>query len=178
MDVELETKRLRLRRRMEADIPAFIAGLNDWEVLRYLTVVPYPYAIEDAREWIDRQTPPKPRNAHFAIELPGAGMIGVVSLDDHLGYWLARAQDGRGFMTEACIGLLDWHFAALPDDVVDSSAHVGNEASLNVQRKLGFTETGKRSMRFVRSQNRDVEHVETVLMRPAFEAAKLKLKGG
>jgi RimJ/RimL family protein N-acetyltransferase len=170
MDVELLTPRLRLRPQVEADIPAIIAGLNDWEVARWLTVVPYPYTRSDADEWIGRQVSPVPGKAHFAIDA-GTGLIGVATLDSELGYWLDRSAHGRGYMTEACIALLEWHFTARPGDVVPSGYHVGNAASASVQHKLGFVESGHREMRFVRSQQREVEHVDTSLTKAQFETA-------
>jgi len=171
VDVELETPRLLLRQRQLADVSAFIEGLNDWEVVRWLTVVPYPYTLADVDEWLSRRKPLVQGQAQFTIERPGKGMIGVVSLDDHLGYWLSRAYHNKGYMTEACVALLEWHFDAKPNDIVPSSYHVGNSASASVQRKLGFTETGMREMRFVRSQQRDVMHIDTTLTRTQFEAS-------
>jgi RimJ/RimL family protein N-acetyltransferase len=171
MDVELHTPRLRLRQQRAGDIPAIIAGLNDWEVVRWLTVVPYPYTQADAEEWIGRQTPPVPGHAHFGIELSGSGLIGVVTLDDQLGYWLLRAKHGQGYMTEACTALLEWHFSTRPADVVPSGYHAGNVASAAVQRKLGFVETGERDMRFVRSQRCEVEHIGTSLSQEQFAAS-------
>lgn len=171
MDVEMRTPRLLLRPQVEADIPAILSGLNDWNVVRWLTVVPYPYGRADAEEWLARQAPVVPGNAHFAIVLPGTGMIGGVTLADDLGYWLARPQHGHGYMTEACLAVLEWHFAARPDDVVPSGYHDGNTASAAVQRKLGFVETGKREMRLVRSQQREVEHIDTSLTKAQFDAS-------
>jgi RimJ/RimL family protein N-acetyltransferase len=170
MDVELLTPRLRLRPQVAADIPAIIAGLNDWEVARWLTVVPYPYTRTDADEWIGRQVPPVPGHAHFAIDT-GDGLVGVATLDNELGYWLDRSVHGRGYMTEACVTLLEWNFNFRPDDVVPSGYHAGNAASAAVQHKLGFVETGKREMRFVRSQQCEVEHVGTSLTKAQFETA-------
>jgi len=174
MGVELRTQRLILRPLTEGDVAALIAGLNDWEVVRYLTTVPYPYGEADAQSWIRSRLPPIPGKAHFAIELPNEGMIGSVALDNELGYWLDRSWHGSGLMTEACIALLDWHFAAKPDDVVPSGAHLGNTASLNVQRKLGFVEAS-RSMRFAKSHGRVVEHIETTLSHAQFESARMTL---
>jgi RimJ/RimL family protein N-acetyltransferase len=171
MDVELATPRLRLRQQRESDIPSVVDGLNDWEVARWLTVVPYPYTQADAEDWLARQRPPAPCHAHFAIDLPGAGLIGVISLDDHLGYWLLRAHHGKGYMTEAGVALLEWHFSEQPDDEVISSYHIGNAASASVQHKLGLVETGEREMRFVRSQRRQIEHVVTRLTRAQFAAS-------
>lgn len=79
-------------------------------------------------------------------------------------------------MTEASEALLDWHFAARPDDLVPSGAQVGNAASLNVQNKLGFVDTGTTRMRFVRSQNREIEHVETTLSLHDFQVARQRLR--
>ena len=174
--MELRTERLILRPQRGDDVAAIIAGLNDYEVTRYLTVVPFPYTEADAEAWVSQQKPAVPGAAHFAIELPGEGMIGGVGLAAELGYWLNRRYHGRGYMTEASTAVLDWHFAALPDDLVHSGAHVGNTASLNVQKKLGFVDTGVPSMRFVRSQGREIEHVETTLVRADYEAARRRLR--
>jgi RimJ/RimL family protein N-acetyltransferase len=176
MDVTLRTERLTLRPQDEADIDANIAGLNDFEVSRYLTVVPYPYTLADAREWIGKQQPITIGHAVFALDLPGHGMIGAVTLVDQLGYWLDRRHHGNGYVTEASEALLDWHFAARPDDIVHSGIHAGNAASWRVQQKLGFVDTGKREMKFARSQNREIEHIATTLTRADFEAARRHLR--
>lgn len=172
MDVTISTPRLLLRRQGRSDIPAIMAGLNDWEVVRYLTVVPFPYAPADAEEWIGRQVPPVPGHAVFALDRPGTGMIGAVTIVNELGYWLDRRHHGHGYVTEAAEALLDWHFAARPDDVVPSGYHTGNAASARVQDKLGFVETRPREMRHVRPQKREVEHVGTSVTRAQFEAAR------
>lgn len=176
MDVRLSTDRLILRRPTEADIPAVVAGFNDFQVVRYLTRVQYPYTEADAREWLSTRQPPQPANAHFGIELPGDGLVGFVSLQAELGFWLARPYHGRGLMTEACTAVLDWHFGALPDDIVHSGAHVGNTASLNVQHKLGFLELPGTQSRLVRSLGREVPHILTTLSRVDYEPARLRLR--
>jgi len=172
VDVILSTSRLTLRPQERGDIQAIITGLNDWEVCRNLTVVPFPYTLADAEAWIGLQVPPVPGHAVFAIELPGSGMIGAVTLVNELGYWLDRHHHGNGYVTEAAEALLDWHFSARPDDVVPSGIHAGNAASWRVQCKLGFVETGYRDMRLSRSQGREVEHIATSVTRRQFEAAR------
>jgi RimJ/RimL family protein N-acetyltransferase len=172
VDVILSTSRLTLRPQGRGDIQAIITGLNDWEVCRNLTVVPFPYTLADAEAWIGLQVPPVPGHAVFAIELPGSGMIGAVTLVNELGYWLDRHHHGNGYVTEAAEALLDWHFSARPDDVVPSGIHAGNTASWRVQCKLGFVETGYRDMRLSRSQGREVEHIATSVTRRPFEAAR------
>ena len=177
MDVTLSTTRLTLRQPVKADADAIVAGLNDVEVTHFLTRVPFPYAKEDALYWLGTLRPARPGAVHLAIDLQGEGLIGVVGIETELGYWLNRKFHGRGYMTEACAALLDWHFANLPVSIVHSGAHAGNTASLHVQDKLGFRDTGARSMRFVRSHNREIEHVETTLARADFEAARSRLGG-
>lgn len=174
--MELRSERLILRPMRETDAAAIVAALSDYEVTRYLTVVPFPYTEADALEWIGMQKPTVPGEAHFAIELPGEGMVGAVGIARELGYWLNRRYHGRGIMTEASAAVLDWHFSELPDDLVHSGAHVGNTASLGVQKKLGFIDTGAPSMRFVRSQNRDIEHVETTLTQADYRAARRRTR--
>ncbi|ODT26055.1 MAG: hypothetical protein ABS35_11430 [Kaistia sp. SCN 65-12] len=174
--MELRTERLLLRPQRETDVDAIVAGLNDYEVTRWLVVVPHPYTPADAREWIARQQPAEPAAAHFAVDLPGTGLIGVVGIGPGLGYWLDRRHHGNGYMTEASTALLDWHFAAMPDSVLQSGVLVGNQASLNVQKKLGFADTGIRDMRFVRSQGREIEHINTSLVRSGYEAARRRLR--
>ena len=174
--MELRTERLLLRPQRETDVDAIVAGLNDYEVTRWLVVVPHPYTLADAHEWFGRQQPAVPAAATFAVDLPGTGLIGVVGIGPGLGYWLDRRHHGNGYMTEASAALLDWHFAALPDSVLPSGVLVGNQASLSVQKKLGFTDTGIRDMRFVRSQGREVEHVNTNLVRTDYEAARRRLR--
>lgn len=176
MDVRLRSARLVLRSPTEADIPAIVAGLNVWEVTRFLTRVPFPYGEADAREWLGMLKPPVPGAAHFAIELGSHGTVGMVGIENELGYWLDHRWHGRGLMTEACRTLLDWHFAALPRSLVPSGAHEGNEASLKVQRKLGFVEWPGTELRLVRSVDRKVPHVRTTLSRVDYEAATSQLR--
>lgn len=153
-----------------------IAGLNQWDVARFLTRPPYPYTEDDARALLAKQVPPEPGRVHLVIDLPGQGMIGALTMFETIGFWLNCDFHGRGYMTEACVALLDWHFAARPVSIVRSGAHLGNEASLGVHRKLGFTETGDREVLFARAQNRDVEHVLLKLLRTDYEAARVRLQ--
>lgn len=170
MSTVLSTERLRLRAQTTADVDAITAGLGDFEVTRYLTVVPFPYSRKDAEDWTSTLNPPRPEAAVFSIDLEGAGMIGTVTLVSELGFWLAQPYWGKSYMTEAARALLAWHFAETAANAVRSRAHLGNDRSLAVQRKLGFVERGS-SIRYARPLNREVEHVETVLTRAAFLAA-------
>ncbi len=50
---ELKTARLTLRPVMPSDAPAIVEGVGDWDVAKWLAVVPHPYTAEDAREFIE-----------------------------------------------------------------------------------------------------------------------------
>jgi RimJ/RimL family protein N-acetyltransferase len=171
MTLVLKTDRLILRPQIASDIDAIEAGPADFEVARFLTVVPFPYTRKDAEDWVARLTPPTAERAIFSIELPDIGMLGTITLFDELGYWLAQAYWGHGYMTEAARAVLAWHFDNTVAGDVLSGAHKGNDRSLAVQRKLGFVEIGEMT-RYVRSLDHDVVHVETTLTRVAFTAAR------
>lgn len=143
-DVFLKTERLILRPPAATDAAAITAGLSNFEVSRWLAVVPHPYGLADAKEWLGK-VPSRPQFEQevFLIDLPGSGVIGTVSIRPELGYWLAQPHWGNGYTTEAAQALLRWHFATFTTaDIVRCSARIENATSRAVQRKLGFVETG------------------------------------
>lgn len=165
----IRTERLILRQPTLDDAPCYALGIGEYDVTRFLTPVPYPYTIGMAIDWL-RQTPPaNAEKSTLVIELPGKGLIGCVSLINELGFWIARPHWNRGYVTEAATAVLDWHFAETGSDSVSSSAHHNNGASLQVQRKLGFVNTG-REMRFSQTLQHNVQHVVSRLSRQDWQA--------
>ena len=160
----IRTKRLILREPTLDDAPCYALGVGEYEVARYLTPVPYPYSLAMAVDWLRQVRPATPERSLLVIDLPGKGVIGCVSLLNELGFWIARPHWNRGYATEAATALLDWHFAGCDGEVVVSSAHHDNNASLAVQKKLGFVTTG-REMRFSHTLQHNVDHVVTALSR-------------
>ncbi len=61
-----------------------------------------------------------------------------------VGYWLGEGATGRGLVTRAVAAMLDYAFGTLGLHRVALLAEVGNEKSLAVARRLGFTEEGLR----------------------------------
>jgi len=57
MSILLETERLLLRPPKAADISQFVPLLNDFEVAKNLSRVPYPYTEDDACAFIVRMRP-------------------------------------------------------------------------------------------------------------------------
>lgn len=105
---ELDTARLRLRPFAEADIDAVVTAFAEWEVVRWLSAVPFPYGRDDALAFLDRSR-----------ELVGQvwtihdeeGLAGGIGAAPNLGYWLLPRAWGRGYLTEAGTAVIDAVFA-------------------------------------------------------------------
>ena len=166
--ISLTTERLFLREPTLDDAPRYALGVGEYDVARFLTGVPYPYTLGMAIDWLRQAKPATPDKSMLVIDLPNKGVIGCVSLLSEFGFWIARPHWNRGYMTEAATALLDWHFAEGHADLVVSSAHHDNRASLAVQRKLGFVEEA-REMRFSHTLQHNVEHVVTRLTRQRWQ---------
>jgi RimJ/RimL family protein N-acetyltransferase len=171
----IETSRLVLRPPTLADAPAIARYLNNFAVAGNLARVPYPYRLADAEAWLNAFRPDRPKkSAEFGIELPGAGYVGQIGLDagdgaPELGYWLGEPFWHRGLMTEAAAAVLDWLFTTTETEFVRSGVFYFNKASLAVQRKLGFVETGE-STRHCLARHEDVRHIDTELSRANWAA--------
>jgi RimJ/RimL family protein N-acetyltransferase len=148
-----------------ADVPAIVAGVGDWDVAKWLAVVPHPYTPEDAREFIAEIIP----RAGPVWAVDDGALVGIVSLGDELGYWLVRERWGRGYMTEAARAVVDRHFAGGGGDLW--SGHFdGNERSGAVLGKLGFQPAGSRVMGCL-ARGEDVLSHRMLLTRAGHRAA-------
>lgn len=79
-----------------------------------------------------------------------------VTLAASLGYWMAVDRTGRGYMTEAIVGLLGHAFDALRLNRVEAACVPQNHASRRVLEKAGFTHEGfARAYRKINGQWRD-----------------------
>ncbi|WP_197410851.1 GNAT family N-acetyltransferase [Devosia epidermidihirudinis] len=175
MSVSLTTQNLLLRQPELGDAEPIARFLNDFGVAGNLARVPFPYHLSDAKGWLRTRAPNLPvEEITFSIEVPGEGFAGHVGYHlgpqgPILGYWLGRPFWGRGVMTEAVIASLDWFFGASNHDVVYSGVFHFNLASLAIQTKLGFTQTG-RSTLLCLARDAEVEHIDTKLTRSVWKA--------
>ncbi len=135
---DLRTARLHLRAPVMADAAALAAALDDFEISKWLAVVPYPYGLGDA-EWFIGEVM---AGRMCAWIIDDGALAGVIGLDDgELGYWLARRAQGRGYATEAAAAVVDRAFAQGAESL--SSGHfTDNHRSARVLEKLGFRPTG------------------------------------
>ncbi|MEZ5722771.1 MAG: GNAT family N-acetyltransferase [Paracoccaceae bacterium] len=136
----LRTERLVLRPLTRDDIPDLVAGLDDYEVSKWLAVVPYPYRPEDAGEFLAHLEAAGGFDG-YGITRERGPVMGVVGIGDSLGYWLGRAYHRHGYMTEAARALVDHYFTATGAEMLESGYFTGNAASAAVLGKLGFRPT-------------------------------------
>lgn len=154
----LQTGRLTLRPLQASDEAALVAGLNDWEVARWLAVVPFPYSPTDFRDFLPKAVP----GATWVIE-DADGLAGVIGNDSHFGYWLARRAWGRGYATEAGRAVLQAHFADPGAGPVASAYYEGNQRSANVLGKLGFRIAGYERKRTLARPGDDILSCRMIL---------------
>lgn len=165
----LQTERLVLRKLSEADSPALLAGINDYDVSKWLTVVPYPYSEADAREFL-AYLDDGPALDGFGIHAP-EGLVGVVGVAGTLGYWLAQPAWGRGYATEAARALVGHFFAVTAEESLGSGYFVGNAGSKNVLTKLGFRPNGEERVTS-QAQDAQVTMIKMRLTRADWEATR------
>lgn len=137
----IETPRLSLRPVSVEDVPALVPALGNYDVVRWLGRVPYPYSASDARDFIAGNAAQAGR-VWFVHD--GSGLVGGISIDGELGYWLRREVWGRGYATEAAIPAIDAHFADPAAGDLTSGHFPGNARSRRVLEKLGFRPDGAR----------------------------------
>lgn len=175
MNVTLHTARLILRQPQIGDAEPIARYLNDFEVAGNLARVPFPYHVSDARAWLATRRAHLPaQETTFSIEIPDHGFVGHIGFHAGpkgpiLGYWLGRPFWNRGIMTEAVLASLDWFFDTVAVDTIVSGVFHFNTASLAIQTKLGFTETG-RSTLLCLARDAEVEHIDTQMTRSVWKA--------
>ena len=149
--MEFQLTRCRLRPFRLADARSLAGHMNDRAIWRNLRDrVPHPYTEDDAREFMLGFVGVEPQRA-WAIDVDGAavGGIGLHPRDDvyrcsmEVGFWIGRAHQGLGIVSEAVPVIAAHAFDAWPD-VVRLTAEVfgWNAASARVLEKSGFVREG------------------------------------
>ncbi len=141
----LTTRRLQLRPLGPDDAGAIVDGLAEWDVVRWLAVVPFPYGRADADTFL--ASPEAAPGRAWAI-CDSGGVRGVVSLGEELGYWLARSFWGRGYVPEAASAVIDAAFADPARSRLTASHMLGNDRSARALETLGMRATGLGKLHF------------------------------
>jgi ribosomal-protein-alanine N-acetyltransferase len=149
----ISTERMRLRWLTDADVPALLEIFGDAEVMRYWSHGPFA-SLDEAREYLRtiRECFARHELFQWGIErTPGeGGIIGTCTLAQldgqhrraELGFALARAHWGNGYMREVLPALLRFAFERMDLHRITADADPRNLASLGLLTRLGFRAEG------------------------------------
>jgi len=151
--------------------------LNDWEVVRMLSEVPWPLRYEDVDDFLAKQ--PDPATDGFVV-LGENGPIGEAVIKKpgsgepprkmpRLGYFFGQKYWRVGYGTEAIGALVGHAFERYPAHRVGAGVFHDNPASRRILEKLGFIAMGTGST-YSRSRGVEVETVDLQITRSAWEA--------
>ncbi len=169
----IETPRLVLKPVSPGDIDAVVPAIGNYDVARWLGRVPYPYRRRDAEAFV-ADCANKAGRVWFIHDADG--LVGGISIDGELGYWLRRDAWGKGYATEAAAPAIDAHFANWRARDLVSGHYPGNDRSGRVLEKLGFRRTGTRLVA-ARALAQQVESQAYRLTRTDWREARRDLSG-
>ena len=160
----LTTGRLVLSAPEESDIDRLTELCQDPAIAAW-TTLPSPYTRADAEHFVREVVAggmAAGTDAVFALRHATTGeLLGMVGLHGiaarserrtahaELGYWMAEAARGHGYITEAARAVCRWGFEELGLERIDWLAFVGNEGSRRVAEKVGFAVEGTQRRRHV-----------------------------
>ncbi len=138
----INTDRLLLRVPVLADAPALTELANNWEIHKFLARLPYPYTRDHGADFITNLARTNEEHA-FAIINEQSNFVGVIGLhlnhgeDPELGYWLGQPFWGKGYATEAALGVVQAAVRAGFSRLTARSI-TENKGSVGVLLKAGF----------------------------------------
>ena len=163
--IEIKTDRLILKKpKSKQDILSIVSQIGDWEVVKWLAMVPYPYTYNDCESYLKESN-----NNELALNIfLDNQLIGGVGLDLHndnyyeLGYWLGKDYWGKGYATESSKYLLEYALGKLDSPKIKSGYFIDNIPSGNVLKKLGFKEIGIEK-RYSDSMKKEMDMMKVIL---------------
>jgi RimJ/RimL family protein N-acetyltransferase len=143
--MELRDGSIVLRSWREDDIPAVYAACCDPEIQHWISVIPRPYTLDHARDFVRGADGPG-RNQLAIVE--HGRVVGSIALriDDsntgRIGYWCASDARGRGIVTRALSRLCRYALHELGLGRLELITDPDNVASQRVAAKVGFQREG------------------------------------
>lgn len=144
----LATDRLLLRPVTLGDAPAMQALFPRWEIVRFLdSRVPWPYPPDGARNFLRYVVLPFVAKGMWwswtiRTRAEPDRLIGMIDLfdwtDDHRGFWIDPAEQGKGYASEASEAVTDYWFDVLKRPVMRIPKAIENEASGRITEKQGM----------------------------------------
>lgn len=145
----IRTERLTLREPRVSDVDAITDYVGDPRIYKNVGRIPAGQTLQQTETFLLKTQRGRALDTDHAyvIEKDGA-LIGLVSAHRNgagepfvIGYWLAPAQWGNGYVTEAARALIAWLEGQGRGDELTSGYFADNPASGRVLEKLGFTKT-------------------------------------
>ena len=155
--MELRDRKLVIGEWVESDAPAVHAACQDREIQRWIPVLPRPYTLDHAREFVNA-------GEGFAIRENGV-LVGSIALrviahnTASVGYWCAPKARGRGIMTRALRRLCRYALDDLAVDRIEMTADRDNIASHRVAEKAGFQREGVMRSKFAHPDGHRIDAV-------------------
>lgn len=145
----LSTERLILRPLKEEDAHPMATLANDLRIAERVARLPHPYALSDAHKFIAFAQEGIKQGTHISLAVirrSDQTFMGVIGLEEELGFWLGVKFWGQGYGKEAMKALVHFAFFALKQDKLTTSALLYNTPSRRIFESLGFTQTGTKKI--------------------------------
>ena len=168
--MQLTLTKSNIRSFRKDDAESITHYIGSYQIARNMSLIPHPYSIRHATDWIDEALNGKPET-HFAIVVNGE-VVGGIGLTLHdkkregvsrhvaeLGYWIGESFWGRGIVTEAVVAFTEWGFANLELMRIHAAVYARNPASARVLEKAGFLFEGRERARYFK----DGETIDSLL---------------
>ena len=166
MSIIINTERLTLKKIEKKDLKILVNHLNNWNVVKWLVNVPYPYTLIDAEKWLDKSSKEELTLNIFIKN----NLIGGITIDQRttnntpvLGYWIAEEYWGKGYAIEACDSLISYFFTNHSGNKLYASHLYENEKSKKILLNLGFQKVSESKV-FSLSKNTEIEDVNYELV--------------
>ncbi|MFT4303325.1 MAG: GNAT family N-acetyltransferase [Candidatus Woesearchaeota archaeon] len=168
IQTEIKTKRLILRKPKMSDSNYFVDIFNDKSATQFTHVL-YPYTTKKASEWLKKNIKEFGKiNYKFMIVLKdnkevigNCSFVGIDKRDNrgNVGYFLNKKYRNKGYMSEACYGLLEFGFKKLKLNFININHVKGNKASEQVIKKMGAKYIGIEPKAVLTSDGKYKDHV-------------------
>lgn len=149
---ELETERLLLRSFRTSDKHVVQELCHDREIASKTLSISYPFSMEDAEAWIQKKIDNFEKDEEIAWAIchrENGNLMGAVGLKTDLnndsaeiGFWMGEPYRGKGYVTEAAKGVVEFAFYKMDLNRVEAKHMVGNRGSAKVLEKIGMSYEG------------------------------------
>jgi RimJ/RimL family protein N-acetyltransferase len=143
----------KIRSLKQSDAERICEYLQDFDIVKYLATVPFPYLLENALAFIlfAAENEKNKKEFHFAIanicDDKMLGLIGVKEINFQvgtceIGYWLGKEHHNKGIITQAINKISQYCFNELELNIIKAIVFVSNTASVKALGKAGFNNAG------------------------------------